>query len=304
LQIPSHALTCLAGQDAVAREGTTPCLSNTYPPLLFPLTPPSSCWCVAGKAVAETVQAAKDTILRPEWVTRLPEVCQRLEEEVEKAAAEGAFNFSSSFSGTRHLLYIRPKGLFGELKKELERASASASVEEASAPLKEALALFKEASAPLEGASAPLEGASAPLEEAPAPFKEASAPLEGASAPLEKEEPVPVDQLRGVLIWGSKGAGKNSLAKDIAYDFAFNPGMSQLFSSPLLHLFPTPTPRPPTLLLYLLSSRAPPTLLLHMFPALEPFDPLVASLFTSYASSPFAGLFTRLITTVARIVEK
>jgi predicted AAA+ superfamily ATPase len=104
----------------------------------------------------------------PKWVKLLPAVCQQLQEQVMKAQDQGAFKFASTFSDTRHPLYIQPSGLFKRVKDELLGKGE----------------LLREAAQ--------------------------------------------TGQPRGVLIWGSKGMGKTSLAKDVACEFNSDPGASQL----------------------------------------------------------------------------
>ncbi len=106
--------------------------------------------------------AAVDAALPPDWWTRLPAVRQKLEQQVKSAADQGAFAFGSTFSGTKHALYIRPIGLFHKVKEKLSQV-------------------------------------------------------------------VDARKTAGVLIWGSKGMGKTSLAKDIAFEFAFTSGAAALF---------------------------------------------------------------------------
>jgi hypothetical protein len=105
--------------------------------------------------------------LPPEWVTRLPEASQNLKEQVKRAQDQGAFTFASTFSETRHPLYVRPLGLFKRLREELVGKGE----------------------------------------------------LDG--------------QPHGVLIWGGKGMGKTSLARDIACAAASDPGKPSLVKSAL-----------------------------------------------------------------------
>jgi hypothetical protein len=118
-------------------------------------------------------RAIVDATFNPDWWTRLPAVRKELEQQVNNAAAQGAFIYSSTFCEEQHPLYIRPTGLFEDVKEKLRQ---------------------------------------------------------GEHAKVGQGEAAEVASgTRGVLIYGSKGMGKTSLAKDVAFEFAFDSGVAASF---------------------------------------------------------------------------
>jgi hypothetical protein len=108
------------------------------------------------RALRDTVGSCWMAVLRPEWVTWVPEVSKSLRQRVSWAREGGVFHFAYTFCESVPALYIRPVGLYKQVVAHLTTSAQS--------------------------------------------------PGSGNNC---------------VLIWGAIGAGKTSLARDVAHAFAF-----------------------------------------------------------------------------------
>ncbi len=64
----------------------------------------------------------------PEWVTRLPELHEKLLSEFKTANDGGVFQFSTTFCQVVPELYIRPEGLYKQVTEHLRKGGGVCAV--------------------------------------------------------------------------------------------------------------------------------------------------------------------------------